>query len=317
MRDVDFEGVRAMFSRNRSVAPDPDARPIDVPGALLAASSRVPVAQLAQQGKKTISLLSRVRMAELINNAVRQLVDRFRDEAAAAAVPLAAPSGERSAVENLQELLQQYEETSKAKADLESSRQLLHQELDELREHIAHEKARAEGLIEEDSDTGQYLCTPDFDRELSAIITRVFENRKSAIAPAATPEALKELEGLKSPIHDLVFKLVKAQREQFRARTGPVTNGIPILEKRIMKLYSQLGELENVLRAISASKVQNNQAVLTALRQLGLLDEDKYLEKKKEMLKIVLDTNKDIRNTAKDLEAHGITLSSPRRQLAS
>jgi hypothetical protein len=306
-----------MFNRNRSVAPDPDSRMIDVQGALLAASSRIPVAQLAHQGKQTISVLSRNRMAELINNAVRQLVNRFRDEAAAGAAPVVAPTVERSAVEKLQELLQQYEETSKAKADLEVSRQLLHRELDDIREHIAHEKARAEGLIEEDFDKVQFLCTQDFDRQMNAIITQVFENQKASLAPAATPEALEELDRLKSPIHDLVFRLVGEERERFRARTGPGTKGIAMLEKRILKLYSQLEALENALRAMSGSKVQNNQAVLTALRQLGLLDEDKYLEKKKEMLKIVLDTNKDIRKDARDLEAQGITLSSPRRQLAS
>jgi hypothetical protein len=35
------------------------------------------------------------------------------------------------------------------------------------------------------------------------------------------------------------------------------------------------------------------------------------------MLKIVLDTNKDIRKNAKELEAQGITLSSPRGPVAS
>src|SRR5438105_133364 len=94
------------------------SRLIDVRHALLASSSRVQVAQLARQGKKTISLLSKERMAELINQAVHQLVGRFRD-AAAGATPLIAPSNDKSAVEKLQELLQEYEETSKAKTDLE------------------------------------------------------------------------------------------------------------------------------------------------------------------------------------------------------
>ena len=90
-----------------------------------------------------------------------------------------------------------------------------------------------------------------------------------------------------------------------------------MLEKRIEKLYSQLGDLENALKLISSSKVQSNQAVINALRQLGLINDDKYFEKKREMLKFVLDTNKDIRKNAKDLEAQGITLASPRRQAAS
>ena len=85
-----------------------------------------------------------------------------------------------------------------------------------------------------------------------------------------------------------------------------------MLEKRIEKLYSQLAALENALKMISSSKLANNQQLQNALRQLGLLNEDKYYEKKREMLKVVLDSNKDIRKDAKDLEARGITLSSPK-----
>jgi len=296
-------------------APD-QPRLIDVRNALLASSSRVQVAQLARQGKKTISLLSKDRMAELINEAVRQLVGKFRD-AAAGATPVIAPSNDKSAVEKLQELLQQYEETSKARTDLEVSRQLLHEELDEIRKHIAHEKARAEGLIEEDLDHVQFLGTADFDREINTIIGRVFENQKTARAATETPEDLKDLGRLQPPIHDLVFRVIKEQRERFRVRPGGNSKHISLLEKRVEKLYSQLAALENALQMISTSKVQSNQAVMNALRQLGLINDDKYFEKKREMLKIVLDTNKDIRKNAKDLQAQGITLSSPRRHAAS
>jgi hypothetical protein len=300
---------------DRQDAPD-NPRLIDVRHALLASSSRVQVAQLARQGKKTISLLSKDRMAELINQAVRQLVGRFRD-AAAGATPVIAPSGDKSAVEKLQELLQEYEETSKAKADLEVSRQVLHEELDEIRKHIAHEKARAEGLIEEDLDHVKYLGTADFDREIKGILGRVFEQRKAVLAASEPPEVLKELAELQPPLQDLVFRLIREQRQRFRVRVGGNSKEITLLEKRVEKLYSQLAALENALQMISSSKVQSNQAVLNALRQLGLVNEDKYFEKKREMLKIVLDTNKDIRKSARDLEARGITLAAPRGTVAS
>jgi hypothetical protein len=276
----------------------------------------VQVAQLARQGKKTVSLLSKERMADLVDQAVRQLVGRFRD-AAIGATPVVAPSDDKSAVEKLQELLQTYEETSKAKADLEVSRQVLHEELDDIRKCIAQEKARAEGLIEEDLDHVTYLGTADFDREIKGIIGRVFDTRKSVLAASESPEVMKELAGLQPPIQDLVFKVIKEQRERFRVRTGAGAKQISLLEKRIEKLYSQLAALENALSMISNSKVQNNQAILNAMRQLGLVNEDKYFEKKREMLKFVLDTNKDIRKTAKDLEAQGITLSSPRGTVAT
>ncbi len=291
-------------------------RLIDVRKALLASSNRVQVAQLARQGKKTVSLLSKDRMAELVDQAVRQLVGRFRD-AAIGATPVVAPSDDKSAVEKLQELLQTYEETSKAKADLEVSRQVLHEELDDIRKCIAHEKARAEGLIEEDLDHVTYLGTADFDREIKAIIGRVFDTRKSVLAASEPPEVLKELAGLQPPVQDLVFKVIKEQRERYRVRTGAGAKEITLLEKRIEKLYSQLAALENALGMISNSKVQNNQAILNAMRQLGLVNEDKYFEKKREMLKFVLDNNRDIRKSAKELEAQGITLSSPQRTAAT
>src|SRR5437870_13524822 len=79
-------------------------RLIDVRRALLASSSRVQVAQLARQGKRTISLLSKERMGDLINQAVHQLVGRFRD-AAAGATPVIAPSGDKSAFEKPQQPL--------------------------------------------------------------------------------------------------------------------------------------------------------------------------------------------------------------------
>ena len=105
--------------------------------------------------------------------------------------------------------------------------------------------------------------------------------------------------------------------ERFRVRTWAGAKEIALLEKRIEKLYSQLAALENALSTISSSKVQNNQAILNAMRQLGLVNDDKYFEKKREMLKFVFDTNKDIRKSAKDLEAQGITLASPKRTVAS
>jgi chromosome segregation ATPase len=279
-------------------------RMIDVRHALMASSSRVQVAQLAKQGKKTISLLSKERMADLIDRALQSLVDRYR----AAAGPAPAPSKDPT----VRELVQQYHATEQARTDLEVSRQVIHDELDVLRKQIAQEKALAEGRLEAEVDRAQLLGSPEFNRHIQTIIARVFENRRTALAPTAPPEALKELASLQPPIEDLVLRVVKEEREKHRVRTGSGSKEISMLEKRIEKLYSQLAALENALKMISSSKLTSNQQLQNALRQLGLLNEDKYFEKKKEMLKVVLDVNKVIRKDAKDLEAKGITLSSPK-----
>lgn len=278
-------------------------RMIDVRHALLQSSSRVQVAQLAKQGKKTISLLSKERMADLIDQALRQLVDRYRTIG-----PDLPPAKDPT----VRELVQQYHATEQAKTDLEVSRQVIHDELDVLRRQIAEEKALAEGRLEAEVDRAQVLGSPEFDRHLKTILARVFENRRTALAPTAAPDDLKELEALKSPVQDLVMRVVREEREKHRARTGGGSKHLSMLEKRIEKLYSQLAALENALKMISSSKLTNNQQLQNALRQLGLLNEDKYFEKKREMLKIVLDTNKVIRKDARDLEAKGITLSSPK-----
>lgn len=281
---------------------------IDVRHALLQSSSRVQVAQLAKQGRKTISLLSKDRISDLINQALRQLVERYR----AAAAPAVAVDP-KTAAENVKELIQQFQDTAQARTDLEVSRQVISDELDALRRQVAEEKALAEGRLEEDLEKAQVLGSPEFDRHLGSIIARVFENRKTALAATETPEALKELQQLQPPLEALVLRVVKEERAKYRARTGGDVKHISMLEKRIEKLYTQLTALENALKLVSSSKLANNQQVMNALRQLGLLNEDKYFEKKREMLKIVLDTNKVIRKDAQALAEQGITLSSPRR----
>jgi hypothetical protein len=279
-------------------------RMIDVRHALLQSSSRVQVAQLAKQGKKTISLLSKERMADLIDQALRTLVDRYRMNAAPAPAPSKDPG--------VQELVEQFQATQQAQADLEVSRQVIHDELDVLRRQITEEKALAEGRLEAAVDNAQFLGSPEFDRELKTIVARVFENRRTVLTATTPPEGLKELDALHPPIQDLVLRVAREEREKHRARTGRSSKEMVLLEKRIEKLYTQLAALENALKMISTSKLTGNQQLQNALRQLGLLNEDKYFEKKREMLKVVLDGNKVIRKDAKDLEARGITLSSPK-----
>jgi len=84
-----------------------------------------------------------------------------------------------------------------------------------------------------------------------------------------------------------------------------------MLEKRIEKLYAQIGAMENALKTISNSKLYSNQQIQNVLRTLGLANEDKNFEKKREMLKVVLDVNKLIRKEGGELAAKGVTLSNP------
>jgi septal ring factor EnvC (AmiA/AmiB activator) len=109
----------------------------------------------------------------------------------------------------------------------------------------------------------------------------------------------------------MVRRLAQGEWARFeRASGGP--RELQVLERRIQKLMAHIAALENALRTISNSKLYSNQQIQNLLRDLGLLNSDKFYEKKKEMLKIVLSSNLDLRKKAKELEDQGITLSSPK-----
>lgn len=281
---------------------------IDVKGMIRQASARVQVDQLVKQGKKYISLLSKERMEELINQAVKNIVDKYRAMAAGVThVPAAQIEAESK--QEFKELLTQYQQTAKAKTDLEQSKQALDSELDELRKDLEKQKALADGRLNEEAEKALIVGFKEFERELDKQVVKVFEKRK-IILQENNPEAVAELKNVENAIRPIISRLVAAERERF-AMSGGQSRETAMLEKRIEKLYAQIAAMENALRTISNSKLYSNQQIQNVLRQLGLANEDKNYEKKKEMLKIVLDVNKLIRKEGSELAAKGITLSNP------
>lgn len=83
------------------------------------------------------------------------------------------------------------------------------------------------------------------------------------------------------------------------------------LRKRLDKLGAYVATLEAALKTLSTAKAFSNQQVQNILRDLGLASADKNYEKKKDMLKIVLQANQGIRRKARELAARGITLDAP------
>lgn len=288
--------------------PSGGAKMIDVKGMMRQASHRVNIDQLVKQGKKTISLLSKDKMEELINQAVKNIVDKYRAMAAGIAqVPVGQIEAESKA--EFKELLQTYQQTAKAKTDLEQSKQALDGELDELRKDLERQKALAEGRLSEEAEKALVIGFKEFERELDKQVVKVFEKRKAILAesnPAEAPE-LKQVEQVLRPI---IARLVAAERERFQMAGGQ-SRETQLLEKRMEKLYAQIAAMESALRTISQSKVYSNQQINNVLRQLGLANEDKNFEKKKEMLKFVLTANKDIRKDGATLAEKGITLANP------
>jgi hypothetical protein len=284
------------------------AKMIDVKGMIRQASARVQVDQLVKQGKKYISLLSKEKMEELINQAVRNIVDKYRAMAAGVSqVPVAQIEAESK--QEFNELLSQYQQTAKAKNELETSKQALDGELDELRKDLEKQKALADGRLNEEAEKALIVGFKEFERELDKQVVKVFEKRK-VILQENNPEGVAELKNVENAIRPIIAKLVAAERERF-AMSGGQSRETAMLEKRIEKLYAQIGAMENALKTISNSKLYSNQQIQNVLRQLGLANEDKNYEKKREMLKVVLDVNKLIRKEGGELAAKGVTLANP------
>jgi hypothetical protein len=281
---------------------------IDVQGMIRQASKRVSVDKLVQQGKKYISVLSKDRIDELVNQAVKNIADKYR-ALAAGVTGLDAGQVEAESRQEFQELLQTYQNTAKAKTDLESSKQALDAELEEMRKDLEKQKALADGRLSEEAEKALIVGFKEFERELDKQVVKVFEKRKLILQESESPEAVAELKGVEGAIRPIISRLVAAERERF-TMSGGQSRETAMMEKRIEKLYAQIGALEAALKTITSSKVYSNQQIQNVLRQLGLAQEDKNFEKKKEMLKFVLNANQDIRSKSKALEEKGITLAN-------
>lgn len=283
---------------------DADERLLDMPSLIRQASTRVSVDQLIQKGRQFIHVLSKDKMQELINRSVQTIVDKHLSRFSEVSEETAAQIAEESQAE-FQELLQQYKEMSRAKSDVERSRKSLDEELETLRKELEQERNAA----------GQHVLqvapgpVGDVVPELNAQIDRLFEARRK-LKRSQTPEATEDLRQVEAVFRKLISRLV-AEREQPEPPAGSLQRENSILQRRLDKMGEYVASLEKALKTLSTSKLQSSQQIQNVLRQLGLANEDKNFEKKKEALKVVLDVNRFIRREAKALEAKGVTLATP------
>jgi chromosome segregation ATPase len=194
---------------------------------------------------------------------------------------------------------------SRAKSDVERSRQTLDEELEKLRKELEDERNSAGPQIIQvaPGPVGELVT------ELNAQIDRLFEARRKQ-KQAELPEAAEDLRQVEAVVRRLVSRVV-AEREQPEPPAGSLERENSILQRRLEKMGEYVASLESALKTLSNAKAQSNQQIQNVLRQLGLANEDKYLEKKKEALKVVLDVNRFIRKEAKQLDAKGVTLATP------
>jgi len=283
--------------------------PIDVRRALEVSSKRHTLRQLENEGRHTVAIVSRARIGELINRAVRARIQELRAADRQRALAPAAPP-EKSYRERVEDLAREVESVRKSREALEQSRQSLLRDLAEARKELAEERARATEKREDALDRSPFIAAADVDRHLGAIVTRVCEAQRPGPGAETPPGFQKEWESLETLLRDRVLAMAREERARLKSPAGDPKQ-LRLMERRIEKLYSDLDAMEHALRLLSTSKVPNHPQVMTALRELGLLTEDKNHQKKRDMLKVVLETNQEVRRRHRALEAQGITLSHP------
>jgi hypothetical protein len=68
-------------------------------------------------------------------------------------------------------------------------------------------------------------------------------------------------------------------------------------------MREQLYRMEEAIKAIAAQKLITNVQMRTLLQSFGILEDDPFAEKKREMLKVVLEQNIELRRQLQELEA--------------
>jgi hypothetical protein len=274
-------------------------RIIDVKGMLRQASTRVSLEALLREGKQYISMLSRDKIDEMINRSVKTIVDKHRFTASPCTTTSAQQIEWESRAE-FEDLLHQYRQTTDATTAVEHSKQTLEQEL---RESSLEFHPRQAGL-------GAF---EDFVLKLQEQVAQIFKTRTFILERSESPQAVEELHRVEEILGDTFTKLFHVNREQ-AAATVEDDRETPLLKKRIEKLSAHIATMETAIKTLSTAKTFSNQQIQNLIRDLGLAQEDKNLEKKKEMLSVVLNQNRNIRQKAQELAAQGVTLEAPRNE---
>ncbi len=264
---------------------------IDVRGMIKQASTRIRVDQLVKKGTKYLSLLSKRKIDELVNQSVQNIIQKHR----AVTSGVAPETLEKESKEEFNELLTEFKKTSEAKNQLAQTKESLDIELDELRKELDKQRGVTDGKLTEDAEKALVLGFKEFEIELEKLVVGVFDRRKLILENSETPEAVAEMGEIQSRLQAMISKLVGLERERFMTEGGYSRDReIELLERRIAKLHEQIASMEKALKTITNSKVYSNTQIQNVLRQCGLYEEDKNYEKKKEMVKVLLTQNLDL-----------------------
>lgn len=273
-----------------------DEERVDVRSMIRQASRPVHVHDLVRRGTRTISVLSRQKIDEMVNLAVTNIVTKYRT--LASGLNIAQEDMERESREEFTQLFESHEEMTRARSLLEQSAAGVSSELEEMRAELEKQKELAEGRLAEDAERSILSGLAALEREIEASAGRAFDRRRALLTEnGETEEGLAEFGRIEGRMREMITKIVGEQRKYQRDRD------VLLMERRILKLQAQLKAMESALKAITSQKLLSNTYVQNMLRGLGLLDDDKHAERRKGMLKVVLQQNIQLRKDLKEYEA--------------
>ncbi len=267
------------------------------------ASTKVSVNELVKKGTKTISLLSKEKIEAMVNQAVKNIISKYRMIAAGFG-DVKDEEVEKESQAEFNELMQQYQDANKAKADLEASKGEMEANFESLQKELETQKAIADGKLSEEAEKMMVVGFKEFEHELNKIAAKVYEKRKQILeAGGESPEAIAEFKQVEEKLNAIIKRLLENQRELFFGAGGRYARDreVALLEKRMEKMYEQMRTMENALKLFSNQKLLTNQQVANMMRSLGML-EDKNAEKRKGMLSVVLAQNLKLRKELKEFE---------------
>jgi hypothetical protein len=269
-----------------------DAYAIDVRSIVRQASTRVEVQQLTNRKSKNLLVLSVEKLDELVRQTVTDIVARHHRDSSL------APGIVVEAQKEFVEVFSQYQAAVMAKNELQAAKESLGQELDQLKTYL--EQQKLPHVPTERRAPNQSRVTPvsdlkTFEIELKKIVAQVFDCRRSPLEVNGRSDSGAVLWKVEERFRAVVAQIVRAEIERAPPKDAAYQGQkIVVLEKRIQKLCQQIGALEGALSTIANSKPYSSQQFQSLVRQIGLWQEDKNHEKKRGILRVVLQENLEI-----------------------